>query len=79
MTALLLSFLSNPTLLAIFGGVVAVVAAFMKGRLSGAAKERAKQAAAGARAREIADEIHDDIGALPPEVARKKLEQWAKF
>lgn len=45
MTALVLSLLSSPTLLAILGGVIAVVGAFIKGRLDGAKKERTKQRA----------------------------------
>jgi len=47
-------------------------------RRAGAKAERAKQAAREANARDIADEIQNDIGALPPEVARRRLEQWSK-
>lgn len=76
MTALVLSLLSSPTLLAILGGVIAVVGAFIKGRLDGAKKERAKQAASRQKARTIADEVDNDIGAIPADQARKELSTW---
>lgn len=40
MTALLGFILSNPTIIAIFAGVIGIVAALFKGRIDGAAKER---------------------------------------
>lgn len=76
MTALVLSLLSSPTLLAILGGVIAVVGAFIKGRLDGAKKERARQAASRQKARTIADEVDNDIGAIPADQARKELSTW---
>lgn len=76
MTALVLSLLSSPTLLAILGGVIAVVGAFIKGRLDGAKKERTKQAAERQKARTVADEVDNDIGAIPPDQARRELSTW---
>lgn len=78
MTALLLSFLSSPTMLAIGGGLVAVIVAFMKGRTSGAARERQKQAGERQKAREVADRIDSEIGALPPDDAREALKKWSR-
>lgn len=40
--------------------------------------ERAKQAAAEAKARDIADEVQNDIGAMPPDEARKELGKWSR-
>ena len=76
MTALLLSFLSNPTMLAIMGGLLAVLVAFFKGNSRGARLEREKQDEAERKARSIADQVDNDIGALPPTEARIRLKQW---
>lgn len=56
----------------------AFVATYIKGRLSGAKRERDKQAAQEAAAIDAANEIQEDIGALPPEVARKRLGEWSR-
>lgn len=76
MTALILSALTNPTLLAIMGGALAVLVAFFKGNSRGAAKERAKQAAEQAKARDISDQVENDMHALPPDKARQELKEW---
>lgn len=76
MGALLAWILTNPTVLAIGAGVIAVAAAFIKGRLSGAKRERDKQAVAEAGARDIKDQVQNDVGALPPDAARKELGTW---
>lgn len=76
MTALILSALTNPTLLAIMGGVVAVLVAYIKGGVDTAAKERAKRDAEEAKARDIADQVDNDVGALPPDKARQELRKW---
>ena len=68
--------ISNPTLLAIMGGVVTVLVAFLKGNSRGALKERAKHEAEQAKARSIADQVDNDIGALPPDKARQELKRW---
>ncbi|PAP93978.1 ABC transporter permease [Mesorhizobium wenxiniae] len=78
MSAILGFFLSNPTILAIGAGIIAVAGAWFKGSLSGAKAERNKQAAAEAKARDIADQVDNDIGALPADAARKELGQWSK-
>lgn len=78
MTALLLSFLSNPTMLAVMGGLLAVLVAFFKGNSRGARLERAKQAEAEHKARTIADQVDNDIGALPTSEARERLKSWSK-
>jgi hypothetical protein len=47
-------------------------------RKAGIASERDKQAAREAKARTIADEVDNDIGAMPPDEARKELSRWSK-
>jgi hypothetical protein len=78
MTVLLGFLLSNPTVLAIGAGIIAVAGAWMKGRLSGAKAERNKQAAEEAKARDIADQIDNDIGELPADAVRKEAKTWAR-
>lgn len=78
MTALLLSFLSNPTMLAIMGGLLAVLLAFFKGNSRGANLERAKQAEAERKARTIADEIDDAVAGRSPASNREELKKWSK-
>lgn len=78
MTALLLSFLSNPTMLAIMGGLLAVLVAFFKGNSRGARLERAKQAEAEHKARTIADEIDDAVAGRSPQANREELKKWSK-
>jgi hypothetical protein len=73
MGAILAFLFSNPTILAIGAGVIAVAGAFIKGRLSGAKIERNKQAAEEAKARDISDQVQNDVGALPADAARKEL------
>lgn len=77
MTALL-SLLTGPNGILVGLGAVllAIVGAFMKGRISGAAKERQKQAAAETKARDISDEVENDIGTLTAEQRRKELSTW---
>lgn len=76
MTALVLSFLSNPTLLAIMGGLLAALVAFMKGNSRGARLERDKHAKAEQKARDIGEQVDNDVGALPPDKARQELKRW---
>ena len=78
MTAVLTWLLSKPLISAALAGLLAFFAGILKGRLEGAAREREKRAAEELRAREVADEIDEDIGALPPELARKELREWSK-
>lgn len=77
MTTLLLSFISNPTIIAILAGVVGAIGWGFKQRLAGAAAERAKQAAKEANARDVADEVENDVGALPGSKAREELGKWS--
>ena len=76
MTALIGFILSNPTVIAIFAGIIGIVAALFKGRIDGAAKERQKQAAAETKARDIADEVDNDLGTLTADQKRKELGTW---
>lgn len=76
MTPLILSALTNPTLLAIMGGLLFGLITFFKGNSRGAAKERAKREAEEAKARDIADQVDNDVGALPPDKARQELRKW---
>lgn len=77
MTALL-SLLTGPNGILVGLGAVllAIVGAFMKGRISGAAKERNKQAAAETKARDIANEVDNDLGTLTADQKRKELGTW---
>ena len=65
-------------LIAAGGALLALIVAYMRGRLSGAAKERNKQRDDELAARDIADEVQNDVGALPPDVARKELGKWGR-
>lgn len=76
MTALILSFLSNPTLLAIMAGIIGALGWGFKQRLTGARLEREKHAAEEAKARDISDQVENDMHALPPDKARKELKEW---
>lgn len=78
MSALLAWLLTNPTVLAIGAGFIAVVAAFVKGRLSGAEAERNKQAADQAAARSEAQEIDDAVAGRAPDANRTELGKWSK-
>ena len=80
MTALLSMLAAKATPYIIGGGAIlaAFVAAYVKGRLSGAKLERQKQAASEAKARDIKDQVDNDVGALPADLARKELGKWSK-
>ena len=73
MTALVLSFLDNPTLLAIMAGIIGALGWGFGQRLTGARLEREKQAKAEQKARDIADEVQSDIGAMSPDQVRAEL------
>ena len=75
-SALISSLISNPTLIAIFGGIILAIGALFKGRIDGAAKERQKQAAAETKARDISDEVDNDLGTLTADQKRKELGTW---
>lgn len=77
MTAILGFLLTNPTVLAIGAGIIAVIGAWMHGRLSGAAAERNKQAADEAAARDISNQVQNEVGVLPADAARKELGTWS--
>lgn len=73
MTALVLSLLSNPTLLAIMAGIVGALGWGFKQRLTGARLEREKQAKVEQKARDVADEVQSDVGAMSPDQVRAEL------
>ena len=75
-TALLLSALTNLTLLAVMGSLLAALVAFLKGNSRGARLEREKQAKAEQKARDIGEQVDNDVGALPPDKARQELKRW---
>ena len=70
--------LSNSTLIAIMGGLLAVLAAFLKGNSRGARLERDKQAKAEQKARDVRDEVQSDIGSMLPDQVRAELGKRAK-
>lgn len=76
--ALIAWLLSNPTILAIGGAAIAVIGAFIKGRLSGASAERNKQAADNAAAATEGQKIDDAVAGRAPADNRKELAQWSK-
>lgn len=65
-------------LIAAGGGLLAILVAYMRGRLAGASKERDKARDEELAAREIAAEVDNDVGAMPPDAARKELGKWSK-
>lgn len=69
---------SNPTLIAIMGGLLAVLVAFLKGNSRGARLERDKQAKAEQKARDVRDEVQSDIGSMSPDQVRAELGKRAK-
>lgn len=74
--SILFALLSNKLVLGVGAALLAILGAFWKGRASGAAKERQKTAQERLRAREVGDEVDNDVGAMPPEEARKELSKW---
>lgn len=78
MTALLGFILSNPTVIAIFAGIIGIVAALFKGRIDGAAKERQKRTEERLKARDIADDIDDAVAGRAPAANREELKRWGK-
>lgn len=77
MAGIIATILANPTVLAVLAGLAAVIAAIVRSRRAGAVAERAKQAEAERKARTIADEVDNDVGAIPPQKARKELKEWS--
>lgn len=76
MTTLILTLIEQlwPYLLAIFGGLLMLWRSYAAGRKA----ERARQAEAELEARDIRDSVQNDIGAMPPDKARKELGKWSK-
>lgn len=85
MTALLLSLLTNPTVLLILGGIAAAFGWGVKQRRAGAKAERAKQAARDAKANterlkmnREATEAERNVVSLSDEEAKRKALQWKR-
>jgi outer membrane murein-binding lipoprotein Lpp len=78
MTALPGFILSNPTILAIGAAIIGAIGLAFQQRLAGAKAERHKQQVEELAARDIADQVQNDVGALPPDAARKELGTWSK-
>ena len=77
--AALLSFLvSNPTILAIGGGIIAMLVAWMRGRVSGAAAERTKQAMKDATSATEGQKIDDAVAGRSPDENRGRLARWSR-
>jgi hypothetical protein len=57
--------------------IIAFVATYLRGRMSGAKIERQKQAASEQRAKDIHAEIQNDVGAMSPEQVRAELAKRA--
>lgn len=71
---------SSLTTLLMAGGaaLLAIILAFMKGRLDGAKLERANQATREAKARSEADAIDDAVAGRTPQENRERLKKWSK-
>lgn len=78
MTALLAWLVTNPTILAIIGGILTVFGIGWQQRRAGAKAEKAKQAEREAKAREAADRIDRQIDAMHPEAVKKELGKWSR-
>lgn len=78
MTALIVSLLSNPTMLAIMAGIIGALGWGFKQRVAGARLERDKQAKAEQKARDVADEVQTDVGAMSPDQVRAELAKRAR-
>lgn len=78
MTAILIWLASNPTVIAIVGGILAALGWGYSQRRAGAKTERAKQDAREAKARTIADEIDDAVAGRSPDENRKELGKWVR-
>lgn len=68
--------LSNPVVLAVMGGVLGALVAFLKGNSRGAHLERLRQVETELATRDIADQVDNDTRALPPNKAREELKRW---
>lgn len=78
MTALILTILNSPMVLALLGGIAAALGFGIHQRRTGAKAERQKQAEAEAKARDIRDEVQSDIGAMSPDHVRAELAKRAR-
>ena len=78
MTALIAWLITNPTVIAIVGGLLGILGIGWQQRRAGAKAERAEQAEREAEARDIADKVDNDVGALPPKDARDELSKWGR-
>lgn len=78
MTALFLAIVTNKTVIAVFGAILAALGFGLHQRHAGAKAERVKQEKKEQKARDIADEVQNDIGTIPPDVQRERLKKWAK-
>lgn len=76
MSAIIGWLLSNPTVIAIVAGFLGALGWGVRQKQKGRQQERAKTEAERQKARNVADEVDNDIGALPPEEARKELGKW---
>ena len=78
MTALLLSFLSSPTILAIGAAFIAALGWGFNQRLVGARKERAKQAGERLAARSEADKIDQAVAGMTDDEVLKEQAKWSR-
>jgi hypothetical protein len=58
--------------------LVAIIAAFLKGRGDGARIERARQAEAERATLALADSVDAEVDALPAIKVRQELKQWSR-
>lgn len=77
-TALLIDLVTNPTVIAIVGAILAALGIGVHQRRAGAKAERAKQDKREQKARDISEEVENDIGTIPPSVQRERLSRWSR-
>lgn len=77
MSALLIAIVTNKTVIAIVGAILAALGFGLHQRRAGAKSERAKQERREQRARDISDEVENDIGTIPPDKRREELGKWS--
>lgn len=68
----------NSVFFALFGGLVAVVVAWMRGRVTGARAERDRRAAERLKSISEAQKIDEAIAGRDPDKNREELGKWSR-
>lgn len=65
-------------LTALGAGLALLLAGYAQGRRVGARHERDRRAGEDALTHAIADAVDNDVGAMPPAIAREELRRWSR-